>query len=487
MRKLSSILYVSLAVICCCSGCKKWLDVQPKDRLSDEKLFENADGYRIALNGVYQQLSTPYVYGSTLSWGLASAMAQDYDRNMVNWNINQMMAYDWEYSDVKSEIGTFWSTAYNSIANCNKIINQIQQADSNMFPLRGVEKDLILGEAKALRGLIHFELLKLFAPAPGKNRTVNAIPYQLSYPSYVTAPVPVSTVMDNVIKDLEEAQQLVVRNDTVTNRTAMSQKLQSLLSGSSTTQGGLFFNFRMHRLNYVAIQGLLARVYLYNGDRANALKKAEFVYKTYGPAGRLKWWTFTSESDSKGENKYTKLVDDVIFAFYDSRLIEYINAFKSSYYDFGVARNDLNRYMPPNERDYRRNLIDEARYVSAKWNETPSTWQWRKEQNSIIPVLRFSEIYYILAECQFEAGNTADALTVLNQIRNARGRTTTFTSTVPADFYKELFDEFHREFLLEGQTFYQHKRLGRAMQVETQTIQIDDRFVLPIPESETNF
>ncbi|MBO9632648.1 MAG: hypothetical protein J7578_05975, partial [Chitinophagaceae bacterium] len=61
------------------------------------------------------------------------------------------------------------------------------------------------------------------------------------------------------------------------------------------------------------------------------------------------------------------------------------------------------------------------------------------------------------------------------------------SSTVPNDFYKELFDEFHREFLLEGQTYYQHKRLGRAMQVETQTIQIDDRFVLPIPESETNF
>lgn len=487
MRKLSTILYISLAVVLCCSGCKKWLDVQPEDRLSDEKLFADADGYRIALNGVYQQISGRYAYGGTLSWSLATAMAQEYDRNMVNWDTYQSMGYNWEYSSVKSEIGTFWSTTYNSIANCNKIIHQIQKADTAIFPLRGVERDLILGEAKALRGLLHFELLKMFAPAPAKNKTVNAIPYQLEYPSYVTAPIPVSKVMDNVIKDLEEAQVLVVRNDTITNRTAMSQKLQSLLSGSSTTQGGLFFNFRMHRLNYVAIQGLLARIYLYNGDRANALKKADFLYKTYGPAGRLKWWAFTTESDSKGENKYTKLVDDVILAFYDSKLPESIYSFKSPYYDFGVARNDLNRYMPPNERDYRRNLIDEARYVSAKWNETSSSWQWRKEQNFIIPVLRFSEIYYILAECLFEEGRTTEALTVLNQIRNARGRTTTFTSTVPNDFYKELFDEFHREFLLEGQTFYQHKRLDRAMQVESQTIQIDERFVLPIPESETNF
>ncbi|MBO9632649.1 MAG: RagB/SusD family nutrient uptake outer membrane protein, partial [Chitinophagaceae bacterium] len=429
MRQLSSILYVSLAVILCCSGCKKWLDVQPEDRLSDEKLFEGADGYRIALNGVYQQISTPYCYGRTLSWGLATAMAQEYDPNMIDYDMYQAMAYNWDYSNVKSELSTFWGTTYNSIANCNKIIHEIQKADTNIFPLRTVERDLILGEAKGLRGLLHFELLKLFGPAPGKNRNAIAIPYQLEYPSYVTAPVSVSTVMANVIKDLEEAQQLVVKNDTVTNRTAMSQKLQSLLSGSSTTQGGLFFNFRMHRLNYVAIQGLLARAYLYNGDRANALKKADFLYKTYGPAGRLKWWAFTTESDSKGENKYTKMVDDVILAFYDSRLIEYVNSFKGTWYDFGVARNDVNRYMPPNERDYRRNLIDEARYVSAKWNENPSTWQWRKEQNSIIPVLRFSEIYYILAECLFEDGKTAEALTVLNQIRNARGRTTTFSST----------------------------------------------------------
>lgn len=487
MRNLSPILYFSLALVICCSGCKKWLDVQPEDRLSDEKLFEVADGYRIALNGVYQQISGQQVYGRTLSWGLATAMAQEYDRGMVDYDMYQAMNYDWEYSSVKASIASLWSTTYNSIANCNKIIHEIQNADTMLFPLKSVERDLILGEAKALRGLLHFELLRLFAPAPGKNRTANAIPYQLSYPSYVTAPIPVSKVMDNVIKDLEEAQQLVVKNDTVTNRTAMSQKLQSLLSGSSTTQGGLFFNFRMHRLNYVAIQGLLARIYLYNGDKANALKKAEFLYKTFGPAGRLKWWAFTSESDSKGENKYSKLVDDVILAFYDSRLIESINGYKANYYDFGVNRNDVNRFMPPNERDYRRNLIDEARYVSAKWNENPSTWQWRSEQNFIIPVLRFSEIYYILAECLFEEGRTNEALTVLNQIRNARGRTTTFTSTVPTDFYKELFDEFHREFLLEGQTVFQHKRLNRPMQVETQTIQIDERFVLPIPESETNF
>lgn len=487
MRKLSPILYVSLAVIICCSGCKKWLDVQPKDKLSDEKLFEVAEGYRIALNGVYQQISGQAVYGRTLSWGLATAMSQEYDRGRVNWEMYQMMSYTWTDAEIKRTISSLWSTAYNSIANCNKIIHELQTADTMLFPLKGVERDLILGEAKALRGLLHFELLRMFAPAPVKNRTMNSIPYQTSYPSYITAPMPTSVVMDNVIKDLEEAQQLVVRNDTITNRTAMAQKLQSLLSGSSQTNGGLFFNFRMHRMNYVAIQGLLARAYLYNGDKENALKKAEFLYKTFGPAGRLRWWAFTFESESKGENLYSKLVDDVILAFYDTRLIEQFTNYKSTYYDFGVSRPEVDKYMPLNERDFRRNLIDENKFISAKWMESASTWQWRKEQNSIIPVLRFSEIYYILAECYFEAGRTTEALTVLNQVRNARGRTTTFSSTIPNDFYKELFDEFHREFLLEGQTVFQHKRRDRAMQVESQTIPMDSRFVLPVPEEETNF
>ena len=487
MRKLSSILYVSLAVALCCSGCKKWLDVHPENNLSDDKLFADANGYRIALNGVYQQLSGFQLYGSRLSWGLATAIGQEYDRNTVDGDIYQIMGYNWDDVDVKGMVSGIWSSAYNTIANCNKIINEIEKADTMIFPLKGVERDLILGEAKALRGLLHFELVKLFAPAPMKNRTVNAIPYQLTYPSYVTAPATVDVVMKNVIKDLEDAQQLVVRNDTITNRTAMSQKLQSLLSGSSQTQGGLFFNFRMHRMNYVAIQGLLARVYLYNGDRENALKKAEFLYKTYSPAGRLKWWAFTNESESKGENKYSKLVDDVILAFYDARLIDYFVGAKGGWYDFAVSRSEVNKYMPPTERDYRRNLIDEAKYTSAKWNENLSTWQWRKEQNFIIPVLRFSEIYYIYSETLFEAGRTNEALTVLNQIRNARGRTTTFSSTVPGDFYKELFDEFHREFLLEGQVVFQHKRLDRPMQVETQTIPMDSRFVLAIPDSETNF
>ncbi len=120
MRKLSTILYVSLAVALCCTGCKKWLDVQPKNNLSDDKLFAAADGYRIALNGVYQQLSSQQLYGRTLSWGLASAIAQEYDRNTVDGDTYQMMGYSWENENVKGVIGSLWSTAYN----CDRQLQQ---------------------------------------------------------------------------------------------------------------------------------------------------------------------------------------------------------------------------------------------------------------------------------------------------------------------------------------------------------------------------
>lgn len=484
MRTFSYLLYASLAVTLTCTGCKKWLDVQPEDQVSDDKLFENADGFRNALNGVYQQISEPTLYGRQLTWGLVSALGQDYNVDRINSQDGDMAEFLYNSVSLQGDLSRLWASAYTSIANCNKILGEITSKDTMFFPLRSAEKNLIIGEAKAVRALLHFELVRLFAPAPINNRNGKAIPYQTQYPARITPPSTTAAVMDSIIRDLEEAQSLVARNDTIVNRTVMSQKLQSLLSGGNTPNGGLFFNFRLHRLNYVAIQGMLARVYLYNGNRAKAFEKAEYLYKHFGPAGRLKWWAFTPSWYAEGADKFHKLVDDVIFAGYDQLLIQKTLNYKAYYADFALSPETTTWF--PDNRDYRKKAIT-ANNISEKWLENMSTQQWRKEQNTIMPILRFSEIYYIYSECLFEKGEVTEALKVLNQIRQARGTTTTFSGTTPTDFYNELFDEYRREFIVEGQTVFNHKRINRPIMLGTRRIEMDDKFVVPIPEGETNF
>ncbi len=167
----------------------------------------------------------------------------------------------------------------------------------------------------------NFELLRLFAPAPVNDNAGKYLPYQTTYPAPITAPSSTSDVTKHIIEDLVKAQSLVAQNDTITNKAAMSGKLGTLMLGGSGV-GGVFFGYRMNRpdiLFYVAIHALLARVYLYIGDRVNAKKEAEYVYKDFSPTGRLKWWAFTTEANSKGLNRYTKLADDIIVAFLRSQ------------------------------------------------------------------------------------------------------------------------------------------------------------------------
>ena len=48
-------------------GCKEWLTVYPEDEVAEGDLFETGEGYRTALNGIYQQLSEEDLYGKNLT------------------------------------------------------------------------------------------------------------------------------------------------------------------------------------------------------------------------------------------------------------------------------------------------------------------------------------------------------------------------------------------------------------------------------------
>lgn len=491
MKNIIKSIVATLIISMLFMGCKKWLDVKASDQISDESLFQDADGFRNALNGLYKGMSVGSLYGRDLTWGVNSVLDQDYVEDNIVYTLMwiQEFLYD-QYAPATQQISDMWSSAYNVIANANKLISETKTKDSTFFPNGEPEKELILGESLAVRALMHFEMLRLFAPAPINDMEGKYIPYQDVYPAKSATPLATKEVIAHIIADFQKAQELVARNDTMPteNRTVMSYGLQSLLSGSNTPKGGLFFNFRMNRLNYVAIHALMARVYMYANDKVNAKKEAEYVYLNFGQNGRLKWWKFSAASRFSGANKFPKFADDIIFASYDAELINNIKAYRgtSAAVTFKLT-NDVRVYYPAGERDYRENLIDMNTQISSEWLESTSTAQWVPQQNMIMPVIRMSEIYYIYSECLFDEGDVATALQVLNEVRNARGRTTTFSSTDPQDFYEELFNEYHREFMEEGQTVFQHKRLNRDIISEGQRITMDNKFVFPIPLGESNF
>lgn len=486
-------ILIFFVIISAFTGCKKWLDVQPSDQIVDSELFSDAMGFRHSLNGIYIQAATVDLFGKNLSWGLNSAFAQDYVPGRVSKEQQLTQDFDQNHANSLAIIDNIWSVGFNTITNCNKLLKEIEALPADKFLMGRAERNLIIGEAMAMRALIHFEILRLYSPSPAQEFSGKYLPYVNVYPAKLNPPIATSKVIEQVTADLEAAQSLVAESDTIVNVAGFTGNFSTMLTGlGNQVPGGAFFSFRMHRLNHIAIHGLLARIYLYAGNNAKAKQHAKYVYENFGPHGRLKWWEFTSEANATGNNKYFKLANDILVGFYNADLIANTASSQLSRYRIST---DVEQWYPASDRDFRAGLIKEAETdistekgkVTEKWIENRSTVALVKSQNTIIPVLRLSEVYYIYSETLFKDGQKNQALDVLNQVRNARGKMTVFSQTDEASFYDELLAEYRREFLTEGQTFFAYKRLLRNLMRGTQVIPMDKRFTLPVPQKEQIF
>ena len=328
--KKYSLNIIGIMLLLSLSACNDWLDVEPSDQVSGEKLFESGDGFRNALNGIYISMSSPELYGRELSWGLASVLSQTYDdKDMAKSKAyGSAIKYEYGEAEIKTVLESIWSKGYNAIANCNKLISEAEAKDSTVFREGEVERNLIIGEAKALRAMMHFDILRLFAPSVASGDAAKRIPYFTEYPSKYEPPLSVKEVLEKVEEDLLSARQLVAKHDTIVNITTMGNP-DYRMGGTNKAIGGEFFGQRGIRMNYAAVEALLARVYLYDNDLENAAKYAKSVIDKF--VTRRQWFKFTDSYDYTkvaDKEKFIKLYEDIFLAFYDRKLLDNIADFK---------------------------------------------------------------------------------------------------------------------------------------------------------------
>ena len=76
MKKYAMILVaISMSFV----SCEKWLDLQQEGEITASQLYGKGEGSRTALNGFYQAMGRPDLYGRELSFGLVDCMSQQYD------------------------------------------------------------------------------------------------------------------------------------------------------------------------------------------------------------------------------------------------------------------------------------------------------------------------------------------------------------------------------------------------------------------------
>ncbi len=474
------------------SSCKKWLEVQPESEIAAPALFSTESGFMEGLNGVYSRSTVEDLYGKELTFGTPEALAQNYTTSVDGQSYRQTALYNYKDGDFISRKDKMWAALYSSIVNCNLILTNIDE-HRNVFT--GSNFELIKGEALALRAYLHFDALRLFAPSYLRNPSGKGIPYVTTYSKDVTPLSSVSETIDKAIKDLEEAKKLMV-GDPIRSAAYIVgyPTVKDTLLNTEEKSPVLFLQNRRHRLNYYAVCGTLARIYLYKNDKVNALINAEEVI------GSKKFpWTANSDLTAFEEAKKDRILyKELVFGWYIPGSAKKI---KESWFQGGTSgfyiQSDAAKFIyetgTSGGTDVRfKNWLTFASdgnggewYDIVKYKRNPlSTEATANLHYLMAPGIRLSEMYYIAAECTYGV-NPAKAVDYLNTVRLVRGLDNLPVSS-QSTFMTELVKECRKEWLAEGQMFFMYKRLNLGIYGQTGTVipPSDNIFVLPLPNDE---
>lgn len=250
------------------AACNDWLDVDPKSQVKDKDLFSSEMGFKEALSGVYSIMTQEYLYGKEMTFGMLGVLGQEWDSQPTDYTDD--LNYKYENTRPEVRIDSLWCGLYNAIANTNKLLEEIEGKES-MFT--GINYDMIKGEALALRGFLHFDLLRLFGASYAENPKKAAIPYVTAYTSNIYPQDSVGGVITKVLGDLTASLDYLKNDPILTGKIV-----------TETDDNGYLLNRQVH-LNYYAVKGLMARVYLYKKDYQNAALCASEVIES----GRFEW------------------------------------------------------------------------------------------------------------------------------------------------------------------------------------------------------
>ena len=464
------------------ASCDSWLEVKPYDQIAEGELQKSEEGYQKMLNGIYIDLNSDALYGQTLSVEMIEVMGGAYTigtDNSVWGNYKDLSSYQYNTEYWRDRLDQTWNKAYALILNCNKILETI---DGNKNLFTDGSYYIIKGEALALRAMLHFDMLRLFGPVYSKDSDKKAIPY---YTKQTNSPEPILTaqeVMEKITADYEDALNYLANDPVKTEGTMMS----STEDGSSN-----FLRYRALRLNYYAVEALMARAYLYMGNKTEAFKYATDVIKT----ADQNIFPFVDKNLVIGSPADPDRIfsSEVLFAL--------TNTSRSKIHKNFYDPSRLPNYVFRMDDNLMSNIVyggaattggyqDDYRY-RANWIATGSNRYFYKYsdmvangsiQNTMIPMVRLGELFLIAAESQ--SGDLKAGVQYVNALRRNRGVAS--LTTLTPDLLKY---EYIRELYGEGQLFFLYKRLNSDIITSATSSKnpkaSDLIFVVPLPDTET--
>ncbi|MCQ6960503.1 RagB/SusD family nutrient uptake outer membrane protein [Mucilaginibacter aquariorum] len=441
MKNFKLTYIAALSILLLLTACNKQLDLKPHQQIEQNQAILTSTDVQITLIGAYNRAGVADLYSGSIFLEADLLATQ----SVITWTgtyqeLTQIVSQTIPNDNVF--IADLWLAGY-------QVINQTNNVLANLDKVDAAEKDRVEGEAKFLRGMVYFDLVRLFGKAynDGTPTTNLGVPIVLTPTKAIDASSQVAraTVEDTykqAIADLTDAK-------------------------AKLPEDNSFF------ANKFAASAILARLYLQKGDYQNALTEANYVITT-GP------FELNSNYQDEFPNPAQVHVDNTpedIFAIQvtpqqgtNSLNTYYASSDNSGRGDVVIRQAFLNSFEAGDER---LNMY----YLDGEDNRTS------KFDNPYgnVHVVRLAEMYLIRAEGNLRRSSSigASPASDINTIRERAGLDPLNTVDLAA-----IIAERRHELAFEGGFFlHDAKRLAQNVGALPYS---SPKLVFPIPLREIN-
>ncbi|WP_187264093.1 RagB/SusD family nutrient uptake outer membrane protein [Pontibacter beigongshangensis] len=211
MKLRNLLLGLGLGCAIIFPACKDIIEVEPEyQKAGSPGGFFSLDDHEFALTGAYALFRAPGYYGIGMynagTWAaLPDMMADDLVQTKEDFG-NWAAQTNWTYATDEANIEIAWVAAYAVIAQANLTLRNIEQYSAT----NAKRVNRIKGQALAIRGMAHFDLLRFWGESYDRNSTANGVPYKTTVnvedlPTRLT----VKETYDNIFRDLTAADTLL--------------------------------------------------------------------------------------------------------------------------------------------------------------------------------------------------------------------------------------------------------------------------------------
>ena len=438
------------------TGCNKLLDAgSPQNKVITNQVYSNDSLAKAALIGIYYRIMERVGPLNGFMSRYAGLSTDDLNRSTTLADDQPFLANTLPSNN--KFVWQTWTSSYSYIYQCNDLVEGLTGKNSITPALR----DQLLGEAYFLRAFTYFYLVNLFGDVP--------LVLTIDYTKSASIPrAPTGEVYDQMIADLQEAQNLLT-NAYVTTPDYPAARV---------------------RVNRLAVKALLARIYLYRGEWANAVDAATEVIQSgiYQLETNLQQ---TFRYDSKEAILQFMSVND---GYNTAEGFIFVPLTPNGRPAF-ILCDSILKYMEPADlrKSWVRTVTVSGKQYNSPYKYKLNTGAPREEYNM---VLRLAEQYCIRAEARARLNQLTEAVSDLNTIRKRAGlpdlnnisTQSQALAAIEQERRMELFAEWgHRWFDLKrwpARTLDGKKRIDEIMNALRPDTWKSTAALWPIPDDE---